>query len=177
MRLIDSTRLILESDGKFVSLHDIVNAPTIEAKTEADVISAYNEGVAYGAEQAVRHGRPLTVEKLQAMDGSPVWVEVIDHSVFADKADDFDGWGLVRKSWVRVWDEKRADLVKVDYNFNDYGKEWVAYGLPVQHGRWIDNEDYMFCSECGMQWNYCDNDTQDFKFCPNCGAKMDGGAE
>ena len=31
--------------------------PTIEAHTEADVISAYNEGVAYGAEQAVRHGR------------------------------------------------------------------------------------------------------------------------
>lgn len=41
-------------------------------------------------------------------------------------------------------------------------------------GRWLDNEDYMFCSQCGMQWNYCDNDTQDFKFCPNCGAKMEG---
>ena len=44
---------------------------------------------------------------------------------------------------------------------------------PVKHGRWLDGEDYMFCSKCGMQWNYCDNDTQDFKYCPNCGAKMD----
>lgn len=39
-------------------------------------------------------------------------------------------------------------------------------------GRWLESEDYMFCSQCGMQWNYCDNDTQDFEFCPNCGAKM-----
>lgn len=43
----------------------------------------------------------------------------------------------------------------------------------VVHGQWLDNMDYMFCSKCGMQWNYCDNDTQDFKYCPNCGAKMD----
>lgn len=43
---------------------------------------------------------------------------------------------------------------------------------PVRHGKWLDNEDYMFCSCCGVQWNYCDNDTQCFKFCPNCGAKM-----
>lgn len=46
---------------------------------------------------------------------------------------------------------------------------------PVVNGRWLFGEDYMFCSKCGMQWNYCDNDTQDFKYCPNCGAKMDEG--
>ena len=39
----------------FIAMID--DAPTIEAYTEADVISAYNEGVAYGAEKAVRHGR------------------------------------------------------------------------------------------------------------------------
>ena len=43
----------------------------------------------------------------------------------------------------------------------------------VRHGRWMDNEDYMFCSCCGMQWNYCDNDTQDFHYCPSCGTLMD----
>ena len=47
---------------------------------------------------------------------------------------------------------------------------------PMEHGRWNGDDDYMFCSKCGMQWNYCDNDTQDFRYCPNCGAKMDGGA-
>lgn len=45
---------------------------------------------------------------------------------------------------------------------------------PVVHGQWLDNEDYMFCSICGIQWNYCDNDTKTFNYCPNCGAKMDG---
>lgn len=48
---------------------------------------------------------------------------------------------------------------------------------PVVHGQWLDNMDYMFCSKCGMRWNYCDNDTQDFKYCPNCVAKMDGDKE
>ena len=43
---------------------------------------------------------------------------------------------------------------------------------PVRHGRWLDNEDYMFCSCCGVQWNYCVNDTQDVNFCPKCGADM-----
>lgn len=54
----------------------------------------------------------------------------------------------------------------------------VSKALPlnvaiVKHGKWLDNEDYMFCSKCGAQWNYCDNDTQDFKYCPNCGARCD----
>ena len=31
MRLIDSTRLILQSDGKSVSVQDIVNSPTVDA--------------------------------------------------------------------------------------------------------------------------------------------------
>ena len=53
-------------------------------------------------------------------------------------------------------------------------EQLAADVAPVRHGRWMDNEDYMFCSCCGMQWNYCDNDTEDFHYCPNCGAKMDG---
>lgn len=53
-------------------------------------------------------------------------------------------------------------------------RQHAADVAPVVHGRWMDNEDYMFCSCCGMQFNYCDNDTQDFHYCPNCGARMDG---
>jgi len=70
---------------------------------------------------------PLTLEELREMDREPVWVKVIDHDVFADKTDDFDDWGLVRKSWVRILDGRRADLVHIDYDFEDYGKEWLAY--------------------------------------------------
>ena len=43
----------------------------------------------------------------------------------------------------------------------------------VVHGKRLEKEDYMFCSVCGHQWNYCDNDTQEFNYCPNCGARLD----
>ena len=64
----------------------------------------------------------------------------------------------------------------VDDTLDYIDSEPSADVAPGRHGRWMDNEDYMFCSCCGMQWNYCDNDTEDFHYCPNCGAKMDGGA-
>ena len=63
----------------------------------------------------------------------------------------------------------------VDDTLDYIDSEPAADVAPVVHGRWMDNEDYMFCSCCGMQWNYCDNDTEDFHYCPNCGAIMDGG--
>lgn len=88
---------------------------------------------------------PLTLEQLREMDGKPVWVHVIDHTVFADKEDDFDGWGMCRKSWVRIWDSKRADIVHIDYDFEDYGKEWVAYAYPPAH---IDQEAWEPCECC-----------------------------
>lgn len=56
--------------------------------------------------------------------------------------------------------------------------EWlqIADVAPVVHGQWNDDVNSMICSECGMKWNYCDNDVGDFYYCPNCGAKMDGGS-
>lgn len=77
--------------------------------------------------RAQENPQPLTLEELQEMDGEPVWVMVVDHKVFADKDDDFDGWGMCRKSWARLWDKERADLIHVDYDFEDYGKTWLAY--------------------------------------------------
>ena len=71
--------------------------------------------------------KPLTIDELREMNGEPVWVMVVDHKVFADKDDDFDGWGMCRKSWARLWDKERADLIHVDYDFEDYGKKWLAY--------------------------------------------------
>lgn len=73
---------------------------------------------------------PLTLEQLRKMEDQPVWVHVIDHTAFKDPNDAFDSWGLCRKSWVRVWDSKRADLILINYDFEDYGKMWVAYAYP-----------------------------------------------
>jgi hypothetical protein len=116
---------------------------------------------------------PLTLDDLQKMVNHPVWVKVLDHTVFADPADDFDGWGLVRASWVRVWDAKRADLVKVDYDFESYGKEWIAYKMPVRYGHWIKVADLcgvevLKCSECGISHPRLRD-----AFCRDCGVEMD----
>lgn len=119
---------------------------------------AFSKGVNKGlniAQSAMRNpdaiptltpqNEPLTLEQLREMDRQPVWVHVIDHTVFADKEDDFDGWGMCRKSWVRIWDSKRADIVHIDYDFEDYGKEWLAYAYPSAH---IDREAWEPCDLC-----------------------------
>lgn len=71
--------------------------------------------------------QPLTLKQLRHMNGEPVYVRVIDHTVFKDPADDFDGWGLCRQSWVRLWDMNRGDVISVVHDFSDYGKTWLAY--------------------------------------------------
>lgn len=43
---------------------------------------------------------------------------------------------------------------------------------PVVHGRWIEKSDYMVCSVCSEEWNFCDNDCYRFDYCPHCGANM-----
>lgn len=75
--------------------------------------------------------KPLTLKQLKTIYDEPVWVKVLNHEMFADPDDDFDGWGMVRQSWVRLWDAKRADLISVKYDFEDYGKTWVAYSYRM----------------------------------------------
>lgn len=75
--------------------------------------------------------KPLTLKQLKTIYDEPVWVKVLNHEMFADPDDDFDGWGMVRQSWVRLWDAKRADLISVKYDFKDYGKTWIAYSYKT----------------------------------------------
>lgn len=99
---------------------------------------------------------------------------------FLEKECDFDGWGMCRKSWVRIWDSKRADLIHIDYDFDDYGKTWLAYAYPPAHidmeartAEWVDNdksEEMMCkCSKCGYPVSYFWGKTE---FCPGCGRAM-----
>jgi hypothetical protein len=46
--------------------------------------------------------------------------------------------------------------------------------VEVAHGRWIEFNMFMTCSECDTDWYYTDNDTDRFNYGPNCGTKMDG---
>ena len=49
--------------------------------------------------------------------------------------------------------------------------------VPVVHGRWIEDHDYLKCPECSVmvKWDFVFFDIGDWNYCPNCGAKMDGG--
>ena len=78
-------------------------------------------------EAAREDPKPLTVKELRQMEGEPVWVKIIDASNFCWPQDAFDDYGLVRKSWVRMWDRSRADLYTVSHHFEEYGKTWLAY--------------------------------------------------
>ena len=45
-----------------------------------------------------------------------------------------------------------------------------------KQGEWIESDFFgdIECSNCGAEWDCCDNDTERFNFCPNCGADMRG---
>ena len=71
---------------------------------------------------------PLTLEQLREMDGKPVYVVPINQSDWICWENDSNAaYGLVRKSWVRVWREETADMQHTDFDFDDYRKTWLAY--------------------------------------------------
>ena len=51
--------------------------------------------------------------------------------------------------------------------------------VPVVHGKWIEDHDYLKCPECGVmvKWDFTFFDIGNWNYCPNCGAKMDGKGE
>lgn len=74
---------------------------------------------------------PLTLEQLREMDGKPVYVVPINQSEWICWENDSNAaYGLVRKSWVRVWREETADMQHTDFDFDDYRKTWLAYRRP-----------------------------------------------
>lgn len=56
-------------------------------------------------------------------DNSPVFVKCIAPELYA--IEPIQGWGLIRKSLVRLW--HKCDLAVFDYHFEDYGATWVAF--------------------------------------------------
>lgn len=55
----------------------------------------------------------------------------------------------------------------------------VADVVPVVHGHWIEDHDYLKCPECSVmvKYDFTFFDIGNWDYCPNCGAKMDGGDE
>lgn len=49
---------------------------------------------------------------------------------------------------------------------------------PVRHGRWIEKQTTIQCSNCGKEYNdeilcMCYGEDAELKHCPMCGVKMD----
>ena len=116
-------------------IHIFENSNLQGSFTPEGLTAAYVAALAaLHAEQERLNPQPLTLEELREMVNQPVWVEVTDHSVFADPNDDFDAWGMVRPCLVRIWDFNRADLVTITHDFDDYGKTWLAYRTKPEGG-------------------------------------------
>ena len=103
--------------------------------------------------RAEPENNPLTLDELRQMDGEPVYVIVLDKMAFADKDDAINGWGLCRKSWVRLWDGARADIIHIDHDFEDCGKTWLAYARkPESEAQKLYSESENFIQN---KFGYC----------------------
>lgn len=51
-------------------------------------------------------------------------------------------------------------------------KNLATDAVPVKHGKWIEGELYIRCSECGYPAGHLSDN-----YCPNCGTKMDKDGE
>lgn len=102
-------------------------AVTGKCETKEDLFKLAERAAEKWNRRSQPENEPLTLDELRGMDGEPVYIVVLDKTDFADKDDAINGWGLCRKSWVRLWDNARADIVRIDHDFEDYGKTWLAY--------------------------------------------------
>lgn len=91
-------------------------------------------------------------------------VEYIDREALVDK---FDRMGLGEHSFVeKVFSDGVRTIIA----------EMPAVDVvPVVHGQWIEDHDYLKCPECGVmvKRDFTFFDVGDWNFCPNCGGKMD----
>jgi hypothetical protein len=74
--------------------------------------------------------------------------------------------GIMAAKWVDGYDGAMAMEIAASAPTADV--------VPVVHGQWIEDHDYLKCPECGVMVK-CDFtffDIGNWNYCPNCGAKM-----
>ena len=101
----------------------------------------------------VASGKTLTVEQMRKMDNTPIWVIPIKSE------HDYCGWCVVSVS-DRGDKYSCAEIPGVEYwswNFEDYGKSWIAYAYPPDHidwGAWEPCESCISCENCKNNGDY-----------------------
>lgn len=78
-------------------------------------------------------------------------------------------------NWKRMYTYASIMLDKYQNEVVPKLREQLANRVEVVHGRWVEFNTFMTCSECDTDWYYTDNDTDRFNYCPNCGARMRDG--
>ena len=82
----------------------------------------------------------------------------------------------MKRGGIGIADELVCDTCKRALKYIDELEDNLADVAPVKHGRWINENFYTHCSDCGKMAIY-DKYGQEVEsdYCPHCGAKMDGG--
>ena len=84
---------------------------------------------------------------------------------------------------LHIKSDKKVEKRLIDYCLESVVDVFEDTGLtadvqPVKHGRWERDEQYVQCSECGLNLDtsgYIEPEWRDIlNFCPCCGARMDG---
>lgn len=93
---------------------------------------------------------------------------------------------ITRKAVFEQFDNGEADVIEmypdgsVDFGFGASNIRDLINAIPaadvapVVHGRWIEENGFQICSECGEEHAW---DEYRAAYCDVCGAKMDGDAE
>lgn len=113
-------------------------------------------------------GKPLTVEQLRQMNGSPVWVERQDNELE-------NSWGIVclscNQEYVMSFITVFQGYAMLKVHFSEYGKTWLAYSYPPAH---IDRGKWKPCKHCEKAcWNCrhnlfcCENNDKECDDCVN----------
>lgn len=129
-------------------------------------------------------GKPLTVEQLRQMNGSPVWIEKQDNELE-------NSWGIVclscNQEYVMSFITVFQGYAMLKVHFSEYGKTWLAYSYPPAH---IDRSKWEACRKCRSCWTcksaiepvraenskcfLCEDSSnyEPLNFCPHCGRPL-----
>ena len=182
-RLIDANALIKEanSDGAYgyVDAKQIADAPTIDVEKISDgyhtFADLYEQRLILSA--ALAKNNPHAWKSKRHEDGSVPfgggWFIMgfdTDEGCYTYHYElkDWDLFQCKELDKGKPWDGHTSKDVRRLLSIH------AADVATVRHGRWIEDHDYLKCTECSVmvKRDFTFFDIGDWNYCPNCGARM-----